>query len=356
MNERAIEGFVEDCTLIQLETSHSIKRQEIFNSNLVNTTTIRVLPRHAQTFTPEAMDRTRRSAKVKAHAGFAELRRLREEGKTRLSTYEVEKKEDLYDEVDEEQYKKVVRDRLDQDDFVVDDGGEGYVDNGLEDWSGEDERRYYSSDGEERGEDGRKITKKELKRKRDEEQERRARQENDIQKYFGRKEAPAVKAVKATVSTAKDREILDDLLGEFDTSASFTGLSSPMKRFKVEPPVAARRRTRKASPPRKRVAPIDFGKTMRSSPPLIDGPESDYGDDVTFPPEMDDDVDTPMGDAQNPPSSPSAMVSGRKLHNNDDDDDDDDELKGAEIKADGPFDRNEAGLGMLEPAVDGFGR
>jgi DNA polymerase alpha subunit A len=42
--------------------------------------------------------------------------------------------EQLYDEVDEEGYKKVVRDRLDQDDFIVDDNGEGYVDDGREDW------------------------------------------------------------------------------------------------------------------------------------------------------------------------------------------------------------------------------
>jgi DNA polymerase alpha subunit A len=38
-----------------------------------------------------------------------------------------------------------VKGRLAQDDFVVDDGAEGYVDNGQDDW-GEDER--YSSDEE----------------------------------------------------------------------------------------------------------------------------------------------------------------------------------------------------------------
>ena len=69
-----------------------------------------------------------------AAARFAELRALRAAGKTRLSTYQVQEEEKLYEELDEEDYKKVVRERLNQDDFVIDDNGEGYVDDGREDW------------------------------------------------------------------------------------------------------------------------------------------------------------------------------------------------------------------------------
>ncbi len=82
-----------------------------------------------------------------ARARLAELRALRASGKTRLSTYQVEDEENLYDEVDEEGYKKVVRNRLDQDDFIVDDNGEGYADDGREEWMGE--RRYESASGSE---------------------------------------------------------------------------------------------------------------------------------------------------------------------------------------------------------------
>ena len=67
-------------------------------------------------------------------AKLAELRALRASGKTRISTYEVAEAESLYDEVDEEGYKKVVRTRLDRDDFVVEDDGAGYADDGREDW------------------------------------------------------------------------------------------------------------------------------------------------------------------------------------------------------------------------------
>ena len=80
---------------------------------------------------------------------LAELRALRASGKTRLSTYQVEEDPNLYEEVDEEGYKKVVRARLDRDDFVVDDNGEGYADDGREEWMGE--RGYESDSGSEKG-------------------------------------------------------------------------------------------------------------------------------------------------------------------------------------------------------------
>ena len=78
-------------------------------------------------------------------ARLAELKALRASGKTRLSTYKVQEEERLYEEVDEESYKKVVRDRLDRDDFVIDDNGQGYADDGREEWVGE--KQYDSASG-----------------------------------------------------------------------------------------------------------------------------------------------------------------------------------------------------------------
>lgn len=82
-------------------------------------------------------------SKVNHRAKLAELRALRQSGKK--ATYRVDDADNLYDEVDEDGYKEIVRDRLNQDDFVVDDNGEGYADDGREDW---DRVRRYDSDSE----------------------------------------------------------------------------------------------------------------------------------------------------------------------------------------------------------------
>lgn len=52
---------------------------------------------------------------------------------------------DIYDSVSDDQYKAIVGSRLEQDDFIVDDDGSGYVDNGQDDWE-DDKRRRRGSD------------------------------------------------------------------------------------------------------------------------------------------------------------------------------------------------------------------
>lgn len=54
---------------------------------------------------------------------------------------------DIYDNVSDDQYKAIVGSRLEQDDFIVDDDGSGYVDNGQDDWE-DDKRRRKGSDDE----------------------------------------------------------------------------------------------------------------------------------------------------------------------------------------------------------------
>lgn len=86
------------------------------------------------------------SKAASARSKFAELRALRESGKKRLDSYQIHQEADLYEEVDEDGYKKVVRERLNQDDFVIDDNGEGYADDGREEW---DRRPEYDTESEE---------------------------------------------------------------------------------------------------------------------------------------------------------------------------------------------------------------
>ena len=52
----------------------------------------------------------------------------------------------MYDEVTDDQYRSIVGSRLDRDDFVIDDDGSGYVDNGMDDWDGEEEEESEDED------------------------------------------------------------------------------------------------------------------------------------------------------------------------------------------------------------------
>lgn len=69
-----------------------------------------------------------------ARSQLAELKALRAQGKTRSATYKVEDDADIYDEVDQTEYSKVLRARMAEEDFVVDDNGGDYVDNGAYEW------------------------------------------------------------------------------------------------------------------------------------------------------------------------------------------------------------------------------
>ena len=128
-----------------------------------------------------------------ASAKLAELRALRASGKTRLSSYKVEDQGDIYEEVDEEGYKKVVRGRLDQDDFVIDDNGEGYADDGREVWN-EDRPAGSGSESEELPTRG-----KAAKRKREEDKQRKDQINNGISRYFN--SGPTHSAPKPKVSS-----------------------------------------------------------------------------------------------------------------------------------------------------------
>lgn len=98
-----------------------------------------------------------------------------------MSRFEVKEEVDLYDEVDDEEYKKVVRQRLDRDDFVVDDQGEGYADNGMDDW---DDDRHREGSWEESEDEKSKKGGKSAKARKAEEQKRKGEQEGNIRKFF----------------------------------------------------------------------------------------------------------------------------------------------------------------------------
>ncbi|GAA5897364.1 hypothetical protein JCM5296_004143 [Sporobolomyces johnsonii] len=85
------------------------------------------------TFSPFlALIMSARSSKEARRAAQEALKAARLSGKR---NYEVKEKDAVYDEVDEDVYRSVVRGRLMEDDFIEEDNGvSGYADNGQDDW------------------------------------------------------------------------------------------------------------------------------------------------------------------------------------------------------------------------------
>ncbi|KAF4460174.1 dna polymerase alpha subunit a [Fusarium albosuccineum] len=247
-------------------------------------------------------------------ARLAELKALRQSGKKAFDTYQVEEVDNLYDEVDEAGYKEIVRDRLNQDDFVVDDNGEGYADDGREDWD-----RVQAYDSESEGETVvRGRPSKAAKKSRQEEQAKRDANDKDISEYFT-KGATRAQPKPKVIKTKADDDFLADLLGEVDHN-----ITAPAPRISRIERSGERRKARALSP-----APEPISKkkkTLDTRLPSPPPPVNDNDDDGFIPP-VDDDIletaDIPMSDPA--PSSPAAKVAQRKAQIKQEPKDDEDE-------------------------------
>ncbi|KAH6624453.1 hypothetical protein B0J18DRAFT_178543 [Chaetomium sp. MPI-SDFR-AT-0129] len=260
---------------------------------------------------------------------FAELRALRQSGKKKFDTYEVEDAADLYEEVDENQYKKIVRDRLNEDDFVVDDNGEGYADDGREEW---DRMRTYESESDEalptRGKE------RKSKKQRDDEQAKRDANDRNISEYFTKGAAKAQPKPKI-IKTEEDDEFMDNLLDAVDVNVPVPSRTTKKRDRSVE-----RKKPRAVSPVRDTLQPVTKRTKMfdgtASSPMPSDPPLPEVEDDFVPPlTEEENEPPVPMDVAMSDPapSSPAAKAAERKTRPKtekseyDDFDDDDDMME-----------------------------
>lgn len=78
-----------------------------------------------------------------------ELKEARQAGSSLITYSDGEDDQGIYDEVDEETYRERKRNQMMNDDFIVDDNGEGYVDNGVDEWDDSTRPKYYSDEEEE---------------------------------------------------------------------------------------------------------------------------------------------------------------------------------------------------------------
>ncbi|GMM29280.1 DNA-directed DNA polymerase alpha catalytic subunit [Martiniozyma asiatica (nom. inval.)] len=111
---------------------------------------------------------------------------------------------EIYDMVDENTYKEHKRDRVLNDNFIVDDNGEGYAETGADDW---EQKQYYSDDAEH--EEPRKEKKKV-----------KMVAGPGIAGYFNRKDSNGVKTKDSKMQKKKiDKSELDDILNDFTKKA-----------------------------------------------------------------------------------------------------------------------------------------
>ncbi|KAI5460009.1 putative DNA polymerase alpha catalytic subunit [Mariannaea sp. PMI_226] len=254
-------------------------------------------------------------SKPNHRAKLAELRALRKSGKKAFDNYQVEEVDNLYDEVDEAGYKKIVRERLNQDDFVVDDNGEGYADDGREEW---DRIQTYNDDSEEDERVARGRPSKAAKKNREDEQAKRDANDKDISEYFT-KGANKPQAKPKTVKTKAEVDFMADLLGEVDNN-----IPAPAPRISRIERSGDRRKARALSP-----ASVPLPKRTKMLSAQLPSPRRPAldNDDGFIPPIDDDPLDLPDIPMSDPaPSSPTVKVAQRKAQIKKEPEDDDEDM------------------------------
>ncbi|ODV79516.1 uncharacterized protein CANTADRAFT_26410 [Suhomyces tanzawaensis NRRL Y-17324] len=156
-----------------------------------------------------------------------QLVQARKAGSSRIlaDDHDLEDHGKIYDEVDDDTYRQTKRDQLMNDDFIVDDDGEGYVDNGVDEWDDSTRPNYYSDE-----EDTAIGSKRARKHK-----PIKAAKTAQINNFF--------KPAAGQVTTKKLETNIDDIIDTYDDSAPvkrprndrtnvFAAKSAPKKRSK----------------------------------------------------------------------------------------------------------------------------
>ncbi|KAG2067603.1 hypothetical protein BDR04DRAFT_1104760 [Suillus decipiens] len=196
-------------------------------------------------------DRAKRTDRL---AALAELKRTREGGARK---WKVQEDVAIYDEVTEDQYRSIVRGRLQKDDFVVDDGVNGYMDNGMDDWTGAEKDE---EEDEEEEEYETKKKKKKAKKGKDAAPGTKAKP-----KAPPPAANPSISVYRPAVSAEQEEDFMANLLGGLDA---------------VSAPAARMPKKRKPSPL------SDHEDANYSSDGLMDDPafnlpSSDFEDDLS---------------------------------------------------------------------------
>ncbi|KAI9348733.1 putative DNA polymerase alpha catalytic subunit [Zopfochytrium polystomum] len=145
------------------------------------------------------------------------LIRTRKQGESRLATYEVKEDDAIFDLVDEDDFNKIARKRFEEDNFVEDDDGRGYADNGMDDFGDGDEYSYESEAEEERPTGKGKAAKKSITK------QKPVKREARVTTFLSNmaknsKPAAAEHEVQRPTTKKEDKDFLAQLLGEVEAA------------------------------------------------------------------------------------------------------------------------------------------
>lgn len=215
---------------------------------------------------------------------------------TRLG--QLEKEKQVYDVVDDDDYKSIVRGRQLEDDFIEDDDGSGYVDHGLEDWdrSSNDEDGHEQEERSDSDDDQAQLNAKRERR----EERRKARQARaaraskayrpssaaaagpNVLMGDSAKPAQGANPYIKQVAVEKEDDFMNTLLSDLgDTGSPSTTGAAPTQTRAVQPPPPAVRAARPPAPNyRKRrsdvgtsasAVPSPLGRSVSSTSTSADG-------------------------------------------------------------------------------------
>lgn len=186
------------------------------------------------------------------------LARLRAARSGKLVNSDDEENINIYDEVDEHQYRKHKRDRVLHDDFIVDDQGEGYAETGADEW--EDQPVAYHSDEEVERERDPKTLKK-VKMFKDSTPKGKA-----IDTFFSTKQTVSLDQKLKNKKKDSTPGILNDILSDFTNMATANMKKKPEKPVKRKDPFSS---LRTSTPTTKKVlSPGNSNKSFENTSPV----------------------------------------------------------------------------------------
>ncbi|CAK9439383.1 uncharacterized protein LODBEIA_P35310 [Lodderomyces beijingensis] len=148
---------------------------------------------------------------------------------------------EIYDEVDEDTYREQKRKQLMEDDFVVDDNGEGYVDHGADEWDEASRPNYYSDEDDDEEDKDVRQTFKRRRQNRDGQRPVKVAKTATINKFF--KPSSGVEVAKKASTN------IDDILDDFhdDKEKKRPGVPKPFSASSAKNTETKKKKNQKAA-------------------------------------------------------------------------------------------------------------